>query len=79
MISFSQRVWVALIYISIKLTCGTLIIKIKESICACSIVSGVFIYASNKLLYGTLIINLGKTSICTCYCKQITVSFARIK
>ena len=79
MISFSQRVWIALIYTSIKLTCGTLIIKIKESICACSIASGVFIYTSNKPLYGTLIISLGKTSICACYCKQIRASFARIK
>ena len=45
---------------SIELTCGTLITKIKDSICACSIVSGVFIYASNKSLCGILIINLGK-------------------
>ena len=26
-----------------------------------------------------MIINLGKKSICTCYCKQIKTSFARIK
>ena len=61
------------------LTCGTLIIKIKNSICACLIVSRVFIYASNKPLCSTLIINLGKNSICACYCKQIKTSFARIK
>ena len=46
---------------------------------ACSIVSRVFIYASNKLFCGTLIINLGKNSICACYCKEIKTSFARIK
>ena len=75
MISFSQRVEIALIcYTSIELTCGTLIIKIKTSICACSIVSRVFIYASNKPLCGTLIINLGKNWICVCYCKQIKTS-----
>ena len=51
-----------------------LIIKIKNSICACSIVSRVFIYASNKPLCGTLIINLGKNWICACYCKQIKTS-----
>ena len=28
---------------------------------------------------GTLIINLGKNSICACYCKQMKTSFARIK
>ena len=40
MISFSQRVQTALNYTSIKLACGTLVIKF----CACSIVSSVFIY-----------------------------------
>ena len=60
MISFSQRVLIALMYISIELTCGTLILKIQKLICACSIVSRVFIYASNEPLCGTLIINLGK-------------------
>ena len=74
MVSFSQRVWIALIYTSIELSSGTLIIKIKNSICACSIVSRVFIYASNKPLCGTLIINLGKNWICVCYCKQIKTS-----
>ena len=34
MISFSQRVWIALIYTSLELTCGTLTIKRKTSICA---------------------------------------------
>ena len=66
-ISFSQ---IALVYTSIELTSGTLIIKIKNSICACSIVLRVFIYASNDPLCGTLIINFGKISICACYCKQ---------
>ena len=56
MISFSQSVEIALIYY----ICGTLIIKIKFSTCACSIVLRVFIYALNKPLCGTLIINLGK-------------------
>ena len=70
-ISFSQRISIALIYASIELTCATLIIKIKNSICACSIVSSVFIYTSNKPLCGTLIINLGKKIIRGCYCKQI--------
>ena len=60
MISFSQRVQIALIYISTEVTCGTLIIKIKNSICACWIVPRVFIYASNKPLCGTLIIILAK-------------------
>ena len=79
MISFSQRPQIALIYTSIELTCGTLIIKIKNSIYACSKVSRIFIYASNKPLCGTLIINLGKNSICVCHCKQIKTSYARIK
>ena len=48
------------IYTSIELTCGTLIIKVKNSIFPCSIVSRVIISASNKTLCGTLIINLGK-------------------
>ena len=78
MISFSQSVEIALIYTSIELTCGTLIIKIKNYTCACSIVSRVFIYASNKPLCGTLLINLGKDSICGCYCKQMKTSFKRI-
>ena len=60
MISFSQRVQIALIYTSIEQTCNTLIIKTKKSICACSIVSRVFIYASNKALCGTLIKRLWK-------------------
>ena len=60
MISFSQRVQVALIYTSVELTCGALIIKIKNLIFACSVVSRVFIYALNEPLCGTLIINLGK-------------------
>ena len=55
------------------------LIKIKNWICACSIVSRVFIYASNKPLCGTLIISLGKNSICAYYLKQIKTSFARIK
>ena len=67
------------IYTSIELTCGTLIIKIKISICACSIVSRVFIYASNKPFCSTLIINLGKNSICACHCNQMKTSFARNK
>ena len=71
MISFSQRVEVALIYTSIELTCDTLIIKIKNSICLCSIVSRIFIYASNEPLCSALIINLAKNSICACYCKQM--------
>ena len=75
----SLKVFLPLIYTSIELTCGTLIIKIKNSICACSKVSMVFIYTSNKPLCCTLIINFGKNSICTCYCKQIKTSFARIK
>ena len=68
MISFSLRDQIALIYTSIELICGTLIIKIKTSIFACSIVPRVFIYASNEPLCGTLIINLEKSSICACYC-----------
>ena len=65
MILSSQRVLIALIYTSIELTCGTLIIKIKKSICACSVVSRIFIYASNKPLCSTLIINLGeKLNLC---------------
>ena len=56
-----------------------LIIKIKKLISTCSIVSRVFIYASNKSLSGTLTIDLGKNSICLCYCKLIKTSFARIK
>ena len=67
------------IYTSIELTSGTLIIKIKNSICPCSVVSRVFIYASNKPLCGTLRIKLGKNSIYACYCKQIKTFFARIK
>ena len=70
MISFSQRVLIDLVYSSVELTCGTLIIKIKNSICACSFISRVFIYASNQPLCDTLINNLGKISICACYCKQ---------
>ena len=66
----------ALIYTSIELTCGTLIIKLKNSICACSIASRVFMYASNEPLCGTLIINLGKNSVSACYCKQIKTPFA---
>ena len=79
MISFSQRIALALIYTSIELICDTLIIKIKNSICACSTVSRVFIYASNEPLCSTLIINLGKNSVWACYCKQIKTSFAKIK
>ena len=75
----SLKVFLPLIYTSIELTCGTLIIKTKNSICACSIVSMVFIYTSNKPLCCALIINLGKNSICTCYCEQINTSFARIE
>ena len=63
MISFSQRVLLVLIYTSIELTVGTLIIKIKSSICACSVVSRILINASNEPLCGTLIINLGKKLI----------------
>ena len=37
-----------------------MVIKIKNTICACSIVSRVLIYASNKPLCGTLKINLGR-------------------
>ena len=56
MISFSQRVSIALIYASNKLPYGTLIVKTKKlSICACSIVSKVSIYASNVPTCGTLI------------------------
>ena len=55
------------------------LLKLKNSICACSIVSRVFIYASNEPFCGTLIINLGKTSICASYCKQTKTLFARIK
>ena len=73
MISFSQRA-LAVIYTPIKLTCGTLIIKIKNSICACSVVSRVFIYASNEPLSSTPTINLGKNWMCVCYCKQIKKS-----
>ena len=51
----------------------------KNSICACSLVSRVFIYASNEPLCGTQIINIGKNSICACYCKQIKTSFSRMK
>ena len=43
-----------------ELTVGTLIIKIKSSICACSVVSRILINASNEPLCDTLIINLGK-------------------
>ena len=56
------------------MSCGTLIIKIKNKIFACSIVSRVFIYASNKLLHGTLKTNLGENWICVCYCKQLKTS-----
>ena len=49
------------LYTSIELTCGTLIIKIKISICACSMISRVLIYASNEPSRGTFIINLEKT------------------
>ena len=62
---------IALIYTSLELSCGTLIIKIKTSICACSTVSRLSIYASNKPLCGTLIINIGKNLICACYYKQV--------
>ena len=79
MISFSQRVQIALIYASIEPTCGNLIIEIKISICAYSIVSRIFIYVSNDPMCDTLIINLGKNSICSCYCKQIKISLAKIK
>ena len=58
-------------YTSVELTCGTLIIKIKNSICACSMVSRAFIYAGTKPLCSSLIINLRKKSICACCCKQI--------
>ena len=52
----------------------------KNSVCACSVVSRVFIYASINPICGTLIINLaGKNLICTSYCKQIKTFFARIK
>ena len=71
MTSISQRVQVALIYTSIELTCGTRIIKIKNWICLCSIVSRIFIYASNEQLCSALIINLAKNSICACYGKQM--------
>ena len=47
-------------FIKTRITCGTLIIKIKSLICACSIVSRVFNYTSNEPLCGTLIIILGK-------------------
>ena len=73
---FFQRVLIALIYTSIELTCGTPIIKIKF---LHALVSRIFIYASNKPFSGTLIINLGKNSICACYCKQIKTSLGRIK
>ena len=75
----SYKLWFHSFKELIELTCGTLIIKIKNSICTCSIVSRVFIYASNEPLCGKLMINLGKISICTCYYKQIKTSFARIK
>ena len=64
MISFSQRIEIALTYTSVELTCGTLIIKIKSSISACLIASRVLIFASNKPLCGTFIINLGKNNLC---------------
>ena len=57
------------LYTSIELTCDILIVKIKNSICACSIVLRAFIYASNDPLCGTLIIKLRKNSICAYYCK----------
>ena len=60
-------IFIHILYTSIELTCGTLIIKIKNSISACSIVSRVFIHASTEPLCGILIINLGKNSICACY------------
>ena len=66
MISLSQRVQIALIDTLIESICDTLIIKIKNSVCASSIVSRFFICASNKQLCGTLIINLGKYSKCAC-------------
>ena len=78
-IIFNTYIFIHILYTSIELTCGTLIIKIKISICACSIVSRVFIYESNKPLCGIVIINLGKNSICACYCKRIKTSFAGIK
>ena len=59
----------ALIYTSIELTCGTLIIEIKNSICAYLIVLRAFIYASNESLCGTLIINL-RTKINLCMLLQ---------
>ena len=70
MTSFSQRVWIALIYTSNELNSGALVIKMKIST-QYLIFSRVFIYPSNKPLCGTLIINLGKKSVCACYCKQI--------
>ena len=66
-------------YTSFELTCCTVIIKKKNSMCGCSIISMVFIYASNGPSCGTLIINLGKNSICAYYCKQIKTFFARMK
>ena len=54
-------------------------IKLKNSICACSVVPSAFIYASNEQLFVTLITNLGKKSICACQSKQIKTSFVRIK
>ena len=50
MSSFSQEVETALIDKSIHLTCDTLLIKIKNWIWSCSVVSRVFIYASNEPL-----------------------------
>ena len=46
----------------------------KNSTCACSILSRIFIYASNKPLCGTLIINSGKDCICVCCGKKIKTS-----
>ena len=54
-----------------ELTCGTPIMNIKNSICACSIVSRIFISALNEQLCSALIINLAKNSICACYGKQM--------
>ena len=77
--TYSYKLWFHSLKEFKELTCGTLIIKTKNLLCACLIVSRVFIYASCKPLCGTLIINLGKNSVCACCCKQIKTSFARIK
>ena len=42
-------------------------------------VGNIDMWVTTKPLLGILIINLGKNSICAWYCKQIRISFARIK